>query len=135
MLPLRIGRKEARGRMIEIVDCVLQLLEDILMTLELARHIGERPDGHAGSSRLPLAERPHADAQPTPCLALVRADAHLLLAAAAFARRFQQAIDRFRHAGIADEYALDRPHVRRTRAPTKLTVGRIGINNSAVAHR
>ena len=111
-----LGGKEAGRRMVEIVDRVLQLLKHVLVPLELAGHVGQRPDRHARFA-LAFAERPHADAQPTRRLAFVRADPHLLLAAAAFARRLQQAIDRFRNAGIADEDALDRTHVVRTRRP------------------
>ena len=77
-----LGREEAGRSMVEIVDGVLQLLEDVLVPLELARHVGERPDRHAGLA-LAVAERAHADAQPAARLALVGTDAHLLLAAAA----------------------------------------------------
>ncbi len=80
--------------MVEIVDRVLQLLKDILVPLELAGHVGQRPHRHAGVA-LALAERAHADAQPAPCLAFMGADPHLLLAAAAFARRLEQPVDRF----------------------------------------
>src|SRR5262249_45542460 len=83
-----LGREEAGGRVVEVVDRLLQLLEHVLVPLEFARHVGERPHRHA---RLLFAftERAHADAQPARRLALVRADAHLLLPAAAFARRLE----------------------------------------------
>ncbi len=105
-----LRREEARRRMVEIVDGVLQFLEDVLMPLKLARHVGERPDRHARFA-LAFAERAHAHTQPASGLAAVRADPHLLLQAAAFARRLEQPIDRFRHPRIADEGTLDRPHV------------------------
>ena len=130
MLPLRLGRKEAGRRMVEIVDGVLQFLEDVLVALELARHVGERPDRHAGFA-LAVAERAHAHAQPAAGLAAVRADAHLLLQPPALARRLEQAIDRFRHAGIADEGALDRPHVLGVGRADQFEIGGIGIDHAA----
>jgi hypothetical protein len=105
-----LGRKEARRRVVEIVDRVLQLLKHILVALKLARHVGQGPDGHAGFA-LAFAERTHADAQPPCGLAGMRADAHFFLTAAALARGLQQAIHRFRNAGVADEDALDRTYV------------------------
>jgi hypothetical protein len=73
-----IDREEARRRMVEIVDGVLQLLKDVLLPLELAGHVGERPHRHR---RCPLAvaQRPHPHAQPPPGLALVAADSDFLL--------------------------------------------------------
>ena len=124
-----LGGKESGRRMIEIVDRVLQFLKHVLVPLELAGHVGQRPDRHAGFA-LAFAERPHADAQPTRRLAVVRADADLLLAAAALARRLQQAIDRFRNAGIADEDALDRTDVVRTRRLDQAEIGGIGIEHA-----
>jgi hypothetical protein len=124
-----LGREEARRRMVEIIDRMLQLLEDVLVPLELARHVGQRPDRHAGLA-LALAERAHADAQPAPGLALVGADPHLLLAAAAFARRLEQAIDRLRHAGIADEDPLDRAHVVGIGRLHQVEIGGIGIDHA-----
>ena len=104
-------RREEPGRsMIEIIDRVLELLKYVLVPLELARHVGERPDRDAGLA-LAVAERAHADAQPAAGLALVGTDAHFLLAATPLARSLEQAIDRFGNAGIADEGPLDRRHV------------------------
>src|SRR5438445_9269946 len=115
--------------MVEIIDGVLQLLKDVLVALEFARHVGQRPNRH---SRLPLAlaERAYADAQPTAFLASMRAKAHLLLGAAAFARCLEQAIDRFRYSRISYEYAFNRPYVGRIGGPNQGTIGRIGVNDS-----
>ncbi len=124
-----LGREEAGRRMVEIVDRVLQLLEDVLVPLELARDVGQRPDRHA-LVLLAFAERAHADAQPAAGLALVGADPHLLLAAAALARRLEQAIDRLRHPGIADEHALDRPHVVGVGRLDQAHVGGVGIEHA-----
>ncbi len=125
-----LGREEAGRSMVEIIDRVLEFLKDVLVPLELARDVGERPDRDAGLA-LAVAERAHADAQPAAGLALVGTDAHLLLAAAAFARRLEQAIDRFRNPGIADEDPLDRRHVVRLGGLDQGEVGAIGIDDAA----
>ena len=127
---LAIDREEPGRRMVEIVDGVLQFLEDVLLPLELARHVGDRPDREPRLA-LAFAERPHPHAQPAPGLALVAADAHLLLQPAAFARRLEQAEDRLRHAGIADEHALDRPHVVGVGGLDQIEIGGIGIDHAA----
>src|SRR3954469_10064894 len=75
---LRIDREEASGRMVEIVDGVLQLLEGIFLALELAGYVSDRPDGCALLT-LTVAERTHAHAEPPPLHAGLGADAHLLL--------------------------------------------------------
>ena len=58
-------------------------------------------------------------------------DAHLLLQPAALARGLEQPIDRFRHVRVADEDALDRPHVVRSVAPISVEIGRVGIEHAA----
>ncbi len=124
-----LGRKEARRRVVEIVDRVLQLLKHILMALELARHVGQGPDGHAGFA-LAFAERAHADAQPACRLAGMRADADLFVTAAALARGLQQAIHRFRDTGVADEDALDRTYILRTGRLDQAEIGAIGVEHA-----
>ena len=64
-------------------------------------------------------------------LPLSAGDADLLLQPAAFARRLEQAIDRFRHVGIADEDALDRPHVVCVAGVDQREIGGIGIDHPA----
>ena len=127
---LRIDREEASGRMVEIVDGVLQLLEGIFLALEFAGYVRDRPDGCALLT-LAVAERPHAHAQPPSLRARLGADAHLLLQTSTLARRFKEAVDRLRHAGIADESALDRLDVACLRVG-EIEVGRVGVNDSAV---
>ena len=78
-----------------------------------------------------VAQRPHAKPQPVHRLALEAGDPHLLLGAAAFARRLEQAIDRLRHVGIADEHPLDRPHVIRIAGIGQIEIGGIGIDHPA----
>src|SRR6516225_8669947 len=91
-----LGRKEAGRGMVEIIDGVLQLLKHVLVPLELARHVGERPDRHARFA-FAFAKRAYADTQPSLACALLRADAHVLLTAAPLARRLEQAVDGFRN--------------------------------------
>src|SRR5262249_34327434 len=105
---------------------LLEFLEDVFVPLQLARHVRQRPDRHAGFA-LALAERSDADAQPAAGLALVRADAHLLLPAPPLAGRPEQPIDRLRNPGIADEDPLDRPHVAGVGGLDQGPVGGIGI--------
>ena len=51
--------------------------------------------------------------------------------AAAFARRLEQAIDRLRHVGIADEHPLDRPHVVRVGGVDQIEIGGVGVDHAA----
>jgi hypothetical protein len=95
------------------------------MALELARHVGQRPDGHARFA-LAGAKRPNADAQPTAFLTFMGADAHFLLAAAAFTGRFQKPVDRLGNARIADEHALDRANIVGIRRRDQREVSGIG---------
>ncbi len=124
-----IDREEAGRRVVEIVDGVLQFLEDVFLPLELAGDVGDRPHRELGFA-LALAERPHAHAQPAPGLAAHRIDAHLLLQAAAFARRLEQAEHRFRDAGIADEHPLDRPHVVGAGGLDQPQIGGVGVDDA-----
>ena len=64
---------------------------------------------------------------------LTAGDAHLLLQALAFARRLEQPVDRLGHVGIADEHALDRPHVVGVRRADEIEIGGIGVDHAAVA--
>ena len=125
-----VDREEAGRGVVEVIDCVLELLKDVFLPLKLARHVGQRPHRQR---RVPLAvpERPHPHAQPAAGLALVAADPHFLLQPPAFARRPQQAIDRLRDARIADEHPLDRPHLAGRRRADQVEIGRIGVDHAA----
>ena len=125
-----IDREEAGRRVVEIVDGVLQLLEDVLLPLALARDVGDRPDRHALVA-LALAERAHAQPQPARRLRRGAGQAHLLLQAAAFARRLQQPVDRLGNVRIADEHPLDRPHVVVVGGAGQVEIGGIGVEDAA----
>ena len=118
--------------MIEIIDGVLQFLKDIFLPLALARDVGQRPHRQARVAPA-AAERTDLETQPARRPALHAGDAHLLLQALAFACRLEQPIDRLRGVGIADEGALDRPHVVGIRGIDEIEIGGIGIDHAAVA--
>ncbi len=129
---LAIDGKKAGRRVIEIIDGVLQFLKDVFLPLALAGHVGERPDGEAAAA-LAVAERPHPQPQPARRPALHAGDAHFLLQALAFARRLEQPVDRLGSVGIADEHALDRPHVVGVGRVDEIEIGGIGVDDAAVA--
>ena len=56
------GGKEARRRVVEIVDGVLQVLKEALVPLAFAGDVGDRPKGHARFGD--ALERAHTDAVP-----------------------------------------------------------------------
>ena len=49
-LAVGIDGEEAGWRVVEIVDGVLQHLKCVLLALELARYVGNRPDREAGGA-------------------------------------------------------------------------------------
>ena len=109
-LAIGIDREEAGRRMVEIIDGVLQLLKDVFLALELARHVGDGPDRQpaaclpspSGRTRM-RSQRPGSPLRPpTRTSSCRRRPSRAAL---------QQPIDRFRHAGVADEHPLDRAHV------------------------
>ena len=77
------------------------------------------------------AQRPHPQPQPVHRPALQAGDAHLLLGDAAFARRLEHAVHRFRHVRIADEDALDRAHVAGAIGVGQGEIGGVGIDHAA----
>ncbi len=117
--------------MVEIIDGVLQLLEHVLLALALAGDVGDRPHRQAGVA-LAGPKRAHAQTQPAPALAGLTGDAHLFLQPAALARRLEQAVDGFGDVRVADEHALDRPHVGRPVGPDQIEIGGIGVEDASV---
>ena len=82
---------------------------------------------------LAVAERPHLEAQPTRRPALGAGDAHFLLQALAFARGLEQPVDGLGSVRIADEHALDRPHVVGVRRIDEFEIGGVGVNDAPLA--
>src|SRR5262249_12968151 len=133
-VPTAIDRKKTGGRMIEIVNRLLELLEYILLALAVAGHVGDGPH-RALPGRGRIARRPegaHPQPQPSHRVAVPGGDPHLLLQSPAVAARLEQTIDRLRNIRIADEYALDRPDVLYSARARKCPVGRIGVNNAPI---
>ena len=83
------------------------------------------------------AERANPHPQPAALRAVGPGDPDFFLLPLAFARGLEQAEHRFRNVGIADEDALDRPHVLRRGSPGQRQIGGIGIDDVAarVGHR
>ena len=127
---LGIDREEARRRMIEIVDGVLQLLEDVLLPLAVARDVGDAPDRER-SELFAVGERTDAQAQPAHRLALQAGDADLLLGAAALAGGLEQPVNGLGYVGIADKDPLDRPHVVGVAGIDQVEIGGVGIDHPA----
>ena len=132
---LGIDREEAGRRVVEIVDGVLQFLEDVLLPLAVARDVGDGPQrqlARRARRRRAGARAAAASAPACPCRPATRTSS---CSAAAFARRLEQAIDRFRHVGIADEHALDRPHVVGVGGVDQVEIGGVGIDARGRADR
>jgi hypothetical protein len=92
--PGPVGRQEARGRMVEIVDRVLQLLEDGLVPLAVLGNVRDAPQRRHAAAR--AGQWPHA--QPVPA-ELARtskggAEPHLFRCEPALARGLRQPVDR-----------------------------------------
>ena len=79
MSPLRIDREEAGRRVIEIVDGVLQFLEDVLLALAVARHVGDGPDASAARRACASPSGRTRKRSQRAALALEPGDAHLFL--------------------------------------------------------
>ena len=121
---MAVDREEAGGRMIEIVDRVLKLLEHVLLALAVAGDVGDRPHRRSGLVR--LAERAHPQPQPARGLPARAGHPHFLLQAPPLLGRLAQAIDRLRDVGVADEDPLDRAHLLKPDGIGKHPVGGIG---------
>src|SRR6202043_2413803 len=79
-----VDREEAAWRVIEIFDCVLQLLEHVLLPLAVAGDVGDRPYRVFGLA-LALAERTHPHPKPPAVDAVGAGETDLFLLALALA--------------------------------------------------
>ncbi|MGY4452505.1 hypothetical protein ACVWZR_007165 [Bradyrhizobium sp. i1.3.1] len=129
-LACRIDREEAAGRVIEIFDRVLEFLEHVLLALAVAGDVGDRPH-RVFRLALPGAERAHPHAQPAALAAVMAGDAHLFLLPFSFARGLEQAEHGFGDVGVADEDALDGPHLLRSAGAGERQIGGVGIDHVA----
>ena len=126
-----IDREEAGRRVVEIVDGVLQFLEDVFLPLAVARHVGDGPQRQAAVALPRRRAAARAAAASSPRSPFSPATRTSSCSAAALARRLEQAIDRLRHVGIADEHPLDRPHVVGVGGVDQVEIGGIGIDHPA----
>ncbi len=129
----RIGREEAGGRVVEMVDRLLQVEEETFLLGALGRNVGDLPC----QQRLPLAggaeaARPH----PVPVGARFRAgtdglrDAEFALAATPVAQPERQPLHGRRGFDVVGEMDLQRPHVGSRRRTRQLRIGLIGVQHA-----
>ena len=128
----RLDREEAGRRVVEEVDRVLQLLEDVLVALALARDVGDRPQRRAAAPE--RVERAHPDAVPGDCALARQRRRHpqFLGAALALARRLREPVDRLRHLGRAGEQPLDQPEVGDAMGAGEGHVGFVGVEDPRI---
>ena len=127
----RIDRQEAGGGMVEVVDCVLKLLEDVLLPLALVRHVGDGPE--RGQSVARPGQRPHPDPVPAKLARRGRErrrQADLLARRPMLAGGLREAVDRLGHLRRAGEESLDGPYAGRAVAAGKRKVGLVGVDRA-----
>ncbi len=125
--PVGLRRKKTRRRVVEIVDRVLEILEEGLVPVVLARLVRDGPD--RGARPLGALERPDADAIPghRSVPGQRRRQAQVFAGRFAGLRGLRQAVDRFGHVGRAGEQPLDRLQFAPAR---KRAVGCVGVKES-----
>jgi hypothetical protein len=106
MDPPGVHGQEARGRVIEIVDGVLELLEHVLLALALLRDLGDAPD-----RQIALGPNPHPVPGKLAAAARGRREPDLLASGATLPGGLCEAIGGFRDLGRAGEEPLDGNHV------------------------
>ncbi len=131
-LAIGVDRDEAGGRMVEIVDRVLQLLEGVLLALALRRDVGDRPERRGPSF---AAHRRDLDAVPADGAAPAerRLEPDLLDELAALAGGGGEAVDRLRDLGTAGEEAADRAQIAGAACAGQRQIGLVGIDDRGFA--
>jgi hypothetical protein len=128
----RVDREEARRRMIEVIDGVLQLLKHVLLPLAFVRHVRDRPQRRPA----PAGPRHRADPHPVPAelprAAQVRRQADLLGRGPMLAGGLGEAIDCFGHLRRAGEHALDRTEIGRPLRARQRHVAFVGVDDPPV---
>ncbi len=126
------GGEKARRRVIEIVDGVLQILKEALVSLAFARDVGDRPQRHP---RLGDAlERAHADAVPgrRAVAGQGRGHAQFFDRPIARVRGLREPVDRLGHLRRAGEQPFDKLEVRRARGARQDAIGLVGVNDARI---
>ena len=131
-LARRVAGEETGRRVVQEVDRVLKLLEDVLVPLTLARHVGDRPEAGPLGTREGQRTDPHAIPADIAGRAVERRrQAQLLGRPLAVARRLGEAIDRLGHFGRSGEQALDAAQVGRATGVREFEVGVVGVEELA----
>ena len=128
-----LGGEEPGGRVVEIIDRVLKVLEEGLVPVVFARLVRDRPRHHPVLGR--ALERADANAVPGD-LALAarrRRETQLLACARAGLGRLGQPVDRLRDVGGAGEQALDRTQVAGGARARERAVGLVGVDDPRFA--
>ncbi len=134
---VRLRREEAGGRVVEVVDRVLQFLEDGLLPCPLARDVGHQPRRHRTPARTD-SKRPGHD--PVPVSPVARdgrvertRQADFLLGRLSFPQRLGNTVDRLAGFGVAGEGALYRAHLAFAVGAGEVGVGAVGVDDTPVA--
>src|SRR5258708_19748906 len=116
--------------MVQVVNGVLECLENVFLTLAVARHVGDRPHGHARIASA-LAKWTHPHAHPTAAVCRRAGNPHFFLQTTAFARGLEQSVDRLRNVGVADEYSFDRLRFIDAASAGQIEISILAIKNTA----
>jgi hypothetical protein len=130
-----VGGEEAGGRMVEMVDRLLQVEEEPLLFGALLRNVGQLP----GKQRKALARHLEAAGpHPVPARARLRArpdglgKAELAVTGLAVAQAGRQAVDRRRSLLYIRKQALDRFQIGRGGGPGHVRIGAVGVDHPAL---
>ena len=131
---IRLGREEAGGSVVEIVDGVLEFLEHRLLLRPLAADVGDSP-GRARTRAAWSRHRPRPDSVPAGAAAarsgkgLRQAD--LLLGRPAVAHRLRNPVDRLGGLGISGKEPLDGADFAIAVRSRQLGIGMVGVEDLA----
>ena len=103
---VRLRREEAGGRVVQIVDRVLEILEKGLVLVVLTRFVGDAPERRSGVSAIKRANPDTIPGHVRRSVGRGREPQFLAGATARF-RRLCQPVDRFGNVGRAGEKPLD----------------------------
>ena len=125
-----LRREKAGGRVVEIVDHMLQVLKKAFVPFAFARDVGDGPERRVVFCD--ALERAHPDAIPgrAAFAGQRRRDAQFLDAAFAGAGRLRETIDRFGNVGRARKQPLDGTQVRRALGGGERAIGVVGVEDA-----
>ena len=125
-----LRREKAGGRVVEIVDHMLQVLKKAFVPFAFARDVGDGPERRVVFCD--AFERAHPDAIPgrAAFAGQRRRDAQFLDAAFAGAGRLRETVDRFGNVGRARKQPLDGTQVRRALGGGEGAIGVVGVEHA-----